>query len=256
MRLQKLMAWRGVASRRASEELIAAGKISVNGERAVLGMKVDVTRDTVTWGKKVISQPNDYEGEEKLPEKMIYIMLNKPTGVVTTASDELGRTTVLDLLKSPKKSQKVPKMGRVWPVGRLDQGTSGLLILTNDGELTQKLTHPKYEEEKTYIAICSGGEWTAREREVFTQGMRLGKRAERLTARAKWRLLERRKDNTRKIEVVITEGQNQQVRRMCKAVNHPVIALERVAIGKLKLDTRLKRGAYRELTDKELRELA
>jgi pseudouridine synthase len=254
IRLQKLMAERGVASRRASEELIAAGKVQVNGKKITeMGVKVDEERDMVSVSGKIINKP-----EQKQPEKKIYLMMNKPTGTVTTASDELGRTTVLDLLKTnpsgdPDLSPK--KLPRVWAVGRLDQDTSGLLILTTDGDLTQKLTHPKFEKEKTYVAICGNGEWSAREREVFEGGIRLGARAKKLTAPAKWRLLERRGDHTRKVEIKITEGQNQQVRRMCKAVNHPVIALERMAMGKLKLDTRLRRGAWRELTAEEIKAL-
>ena len=231
VRLQKYLADAGVASRRKAEELILAGKVQVNGVTVTeLGTKVDDKVDSVFYnGKRVINN-----------EPMVYIMLNKPEGFVTTVKDQFDRPTVLDLVKIKE---------RVFPVGRLDYDTSGLLILTNDGDLTYKLTHPKHNIEKTYVAKLYGtpGEEAKRK---FRYGIVLDGRK---TEYAKLEVLEESgKFST--CRITITEGRNRQVRRMCEAVKHPVASLKRVSTGELELGE-LKKGQYRHLTEKEVKYL-
>lgn len=229
-RLQKVLARAGVASRRAVEELIAAGRVKVNGAPARLGQRVDPTKDEVEVDGSLIPLRAD----------LLYYLLNKPTGVVSTASDPDGRRTVLDLLD--------PAV-RVWPVGRLDLDSEGALLLTNDGELTLRLTHPRYEVPKTYVAELTG-----------TVGPRALRRLARgveledgLTAPAEASLLERRPGSTL-VEITIREGRNRQVRRMAEAIGHPVRRLVRVAIGPLRLG-RLRPGSFRKLGPAEVRQL-
>ncbi len=245
-----------MASRRASEKLMTAGKVKVNGMVVKeLGTKVDDERDIVSVQGKVIYKPmmvKDETGQSMRHHRKVYLMLNKPVGYVTTSSDELGRKTIMELLEEAKKQYGGAEYGgRLFAVGRLDQDTSGLLLITNDGDWAQKITHPSFSVVKTYIAVVGGGEWTANEKTRFTSGLRLGARAAKLTAPAELRLLERRSDGTRKVEIKIAEGQNHQVRRMCLAVNHPVFKLERVAVGLLKLGE-LKKGQWRELSPSEV----
>lgn len=238
IRLQKYLAERGVASRRASEKLIEEGKVKVNGERVEVGVKIDPQRDKVSVHGKLLDV-----SEEK---EKVYLMLNKPVGYVTTVRDEQGRKTVMELV-----AQANEKGGRIYPVGRLDIETSGLLLMTNDGAWAQKVIHPSAENWKVYVAVTGGGEWTETEISRFKSGLQLGKRAEKLTAPAEIRILERRMDGTKKVEIKVLEGQNHQVRRMCSAVNHPVLRLERTAIGKLKLGE-LRRGQWRWLKPNEI----
>ena len=226
-RLQKVLARAGIASRRASEELIADGRVTVNGSVAVLGRRVDVDRDRVAIdGAPVPIRPG-----------LVYYLLNKPAGVVTTASDPEGRPTVVDL---------VPAEPRVFPVGRLDFATEGLLLLTNDGELTQHLTHPRFGVAKEYVAVVEGRPSPAEVRRL-REGVDL---EDGRTAPARVNLLA--PDTLR---LVIHEGRNRQVRRMCEAIGHPVLRLVRTRIGPL-TDRRLAPGAWRPLTGAEVRGLS
>jgi pseudouridine synthase len=220
-RLQKILAQAGVSSRRKSEELILAGRVAVNGKIVrELGAKADDADEITVDGKKI------------LREKKIYLVLHKPAGVVTTAFDPQGRPTVMDF---------VPRDVRLFPVGRLDFDTSGLLILTNDGEWANKLSHPSNEVKKTYIATLRGK--PSRENlQRFRRGIKIDGR---LTAPAEIKIL--REENAHTVaEITIREGRNRQVRKMCDAINCPVIALKRVAIGDVKLGD-LPVGKWREL---------
>jgi 23S rRNA pseudouridine2605 synthase len=227
MRLVKFVATAGVASRRASEELIRAGRVTINGS-AVRDPARDVTEhdDVAVDGKSV-----------RQPDRRIVYAVNKPLGVVSTARDPQGRPTVVGL---------VPDTGRLYPVGRLDADSSGLILLTNHGELAHRLTHPSFEVPKTYIATLAGtpvGEPALRR---LRDGVEL---EDGRTAPARVRRV-----GADRLEITIHEGRNRQVRRMCEAVGHPVRALERVAFGPLKLGD-LPRGGYRRLTDAELARL-
>jgi 23S rRNA pseudouridine2605 synthase len=229
-RLQKVLAHAGLGSRRAMEELIAAGRVKVNGRRAQLGVRVDPDKDEVEVdGSRV-----------PLEQDLVHYMLNKPVGVVSTASDPEGRQTVVELLDLP---------ARVWPVGRLDTDSEGLLIVTNDGELTHRLTHPRYEVPKTYLAEVKG---TAGSRAIkqLIAGVEL---EDGITKRAKVALVEAIRGGTL-LEITITEGRNRQVRRMCEAVGHPVKRLVRTTLGPLQLG-RLKPGTFRKLSLEEVRAL-
>lgn len=232
VRLQKYLADAGVASRRKAEELIREGKISVNGNVVTeLGTRVDAKIDSVFYnGKKIVSNT-----------RMVYLMLHKPEGFVTTAKDQFDRPTVMDLLKGINE--------RVVPVGRLDYNTSGLLILTNDGDLTFKLTHPKHLVEKVYMAKLFGRpDQNAINR--FKWGVNLeGK----ITSPARLEIIEELGKYTM-CKITITEGKNRQVRRMCESIKHPVATLMRVATGELELGD-LPRGKFRHLTEKEIKYL-
>ncbi|WAM30766.1 rRNA pseudouridine synthase [Caldicellulosiruptor naganoensis] len=222
VRLQKFMADCGVASRRKCEEIILQGRVKVNGRTITeLGFKVDPQKDEVLVdGKKLVPV-----------QKKVYIMLNKPFGVISSAKDEKGRKTVVDLVKD-----KVDV--RVFPVGRLDFDTTGLILLTNDGEFAYKVTHPKHDIEKTYIALIEGVP-TKEEIEQFEKGLLIDGR---LTSPAKFKVLKVFKGRSL-VEIKIHEGRNRQVRKMCDAIGHRVLKLKRVAIGKLKLG-KLKEGEF------------
>jgi 23S rRNA pseudouridine2605 synthase len=229
-RLQKVLARAGLGSRRACEDLIAGGRVSVDGATAELGMRVDPDSARITVdGSPVITNPD-----------LVYYLLNKPRRVMTTARDPEGRPTVLEL---------VPNEPRVFPVGRLDYDTEGLLLLTNDGELTQLLTHPRYGVAKTYLVEVAGTPSPASVRTLRT-GVDL---EDGMTAPARVRVVARHRDRTA-IEVTIHEGRNRQVRRMCEAVGHPVHRLVRTRVGPLR-DDRLAPGAWRELRLNEVRRL-
>ena len=235
IRLQKFLADAGIASRRKAEELIAAGKVEVNGRMVTeLGTKIDPQKDEIVYqGRKISAQA----------QKMVYIMLHKPEGYVTTAKEQFGRPAVLDLVKGID--------ARIFPVGRLDYDTSGLLLLTNDGDLTYRLTHPKHDVDKTYLAKLYGipdeGALQKFRRGVFLDGKR--------TKPAKIQILEREKDGRFcTAEIIIHEGRNRQVRKMCEAIKHPVAQLKRVATGDLQLGD-LQKGRFRHLTEREIRYL-
>ena len=233
-RLQKLLSQAGIASRRAAEKLIAEGRVAING-RVIreMGTKADLSRDEIRVDGRRISTS----------ERRRYILLNKPVGYVTTRSDPERRRTVIDLLHGVREY--------VYPVGRLDYDTGGLLLLTNDGDLAAMLTHPRHGVERTYEARVAGmPDEDALER--LRRGIPLdGHR----TLPADVALLnKRRRDQDGFLRLTIREGRNRQVRRMCDAIGHPVRTLTRTRIGPL-TDPRLKPGAWRELTLKEVEKL-
>lgn len=226
VRLQKYLADAQVASRRKAEEIIKDGRVSVNGETITeLGTKVEDGDEVCVDGKPITPA-----------EKLVYIMLNKPEGYVCTVKDQFDRPTVLDIIDTKY---------RVYPVGRLDYDTSGLLLLTNDGELTYRLTHPKHNVEKTYIAQVLG---VPDEKALadFRSGLVIDGRK---TAPAKIKILKKQRLTT--LKIVIHEGRNRQVRKMCAAIGHKVVRLKRVATGSLSLG-QLEKGQYRELTQAEV----
>ena len=227
-RLQKVLARVGYGSRRTCEDLVAAGRVTVNGEVAVLGRRVDVSSDLVAVdGAPVGVLPG-----------LVHYLLNKPAGVVTTADDPEGRPTVLDL---------VPDEPRVFSVGRLDMQTEGLLVLTNDGKFAQLLAHPSFGVEKEYLAEVKGRPSPGalrrlREGVVLDDGEK--------TAPARVAAV-----SPGVIRIVIHEGRNRQVRRMCEAVDHPVVRLVRTRIGPV-TDRTLRPGEWRPLRASEVRALA
>ena len=231
IRLQKYLAECGVASRRKSEELIAAGKVKVNGVTALIGDKVNPKHDKVTVsGKKAVSV-----------KKNVYIMLNKPRGFITTMNDEHDRKCVAELVKDINT--------RVYPVGRLDRESEGLLIMTNDGEFTNALTHPSKHVSKTYRATIRPT-ITKEQSTEFRNGIEIDGR---MTAPADLRVLETQENRT-VVEVTIYEGRNRQIRKMFEALGIEVARLKRTKVGNLKLGM-LKQGAYRHLTEDEVSSL-
>ncbi|HEV3048059.1 MAG TPA: pseudouridine synthase [Solirubrobacteraceae bacterium] len=231
MRLAKYLAHAGVASRRAAEGLIAAGRVSVGGEIVTdPAREVEDSSGVALDGRALASS-----------EPRVAYALHKPLGVVSTARDTHGRRTVVEL---------VPAGGlRLYPVGRLDRDSSGLMLLTNDGELANRLTHPRYEVPKTYRARLAGGPIAAAELERLRLGVEL---ADGLTAPARVRRVGRPEAGV--IELTIHEGRNRQVRRMCEAVGHPVLELARTRFGPLTLGD-LAPGAHRRLDGSELARL-
>ncbi|PAK53545.1 pseudouridine synthase [Paenibacillus sp. 7541] len=232
-RLQKIMAQAGVASRRKCEELILEGKVQVNGETVTeLGTKADPEQDIITVSGKPIKN-----------EKKVYLMLNKPKGVITSSSDPEGRRIVSDFLKGVNE--------RVYPIGRLDYDTEGLLLLTNDGEFANMLSHPKYHVPKTYLATVKGVPHGT-DLDRLRQGIML---EDGMTAPAEVEYKDVDPDNKfAVITITIHEGRNRQVRRMFDAISHPVTRLKRIAYGDLLLQN-LKRGVYRHLTPDEINHL-
>lgn len=229
VRLQKYLAQSGIASRRASEKIILQGRVKVNGKIVrELGTKVDPDIDKVEVDGALCRRRNN----------QIYILLNKPAGVVTTVKDPQGRPTVIDMIKDAKE--------RVFPVGRLDKETEGLLILTNDGKLTYRLTHPKYEVVKTYIVHTEG---IVKEGKIkaLEKGVRLG---DGVTAPAQVQIIKTLPNSTI-LEMKIHEGKKRQIRRMCETIGHPVIYLKRTQMGKLSLKG-LKIGEWRFLNREEV----
>ena len=225
-RLQKVLARVGIGSRRVCEDLIAEGRVLVNGEMAVLGRRVDPETALIEVdGAPVGVRPD-----------LVHYVLNKPAGVVTTADDPQGRPTVVGL---------VPNEPRVFPVGRLDVDTEGLLLLTNDGELAHRLTHPSYGVEKEYVAEVEGLPTRAVLRRL-REGVELD---DGPTAPARATLVD-----PSVVRLTIHEGRNRQVRRMCEAVGHSVVRLVRTRIGPL-ADRSLAPGAWRKLTSDEVRSL-
>lgn len=233
-RLQKVMAEAGVASRRASEKLIASGHVTVNGKLVkTLGTKV-TSKDKV-----------EVDGVPLHREKHVYYLLNKPRGVISSAHDEKGRRTVVDILRDDEITE------RIYPVGRLDYDTTGILLLTNDGDLANKLMHPKFEVAKTYVAKVKG---LVSNNEL--KQLRLGVRIDgRRTKPAKSRLKETdRVKKTSIVQLTIHEGHYHQVKRMLEAVGHPVMKLHRESYGFLNLQG-VQPGEYRELRPEEVRKL-
>lgn len=232
-RLQKYLAECGVASRRKCEEIILEGKVGVNGKVVTeLGTKIIPGKDKI-----------ELDGREIVSEKKVYILLNKPVGYVTTVSDEKERPTVMELLDGVKE--------KVVPVGRLDMFTSGLLLLSNDGEFIYKVTHPKHETTKTYI-VKTRGVPTEKDLEKLRVGVKI---EDYTTSPAKVELL--LKDNTNDISriwIQIHEGRNRQVRKMCEAIGLSVIALKREGVGNLTCEG-VERGKWRYLTDEEVKNI-
>lgn len=229
-RLQKVLARAGMGSRRTAENLIAEGRVTVGGEVAVLGRRVDPERDRIAVDGVAVSASGD----------IVTYLLNKPAGVVSTASDPQARETVVEL---------VPDEPRVFPVGRLDVETEGLLVLTNDGDLAQRLTHPSHGVEKAYLAEVDGVPTRATLRRL-REGVELD---DGPTAPAEAHLVQSRAGSAA-VELVIHEGRNRQVRRMLDAVGHPVRRLVRTRIGPL-TDPSLAPGSWRPLAYDEIRSL-
>lgn len=228
-RLQKVMAEFGVASRRKCEEIIAEGRVKVNGCLVTEpGCKVDKQKDVIEVDGKVI----------KGTESKVYILLNKPTGYITSAKDQFGRPTVLDLLKGVNI--------RVFPIGRLDYDTEGLIILTNDGELAYTITHPKHNIDKTYRALVRG-KVDKDDAITFARGIEI---EDYTTSPAKLEIVKYVNGNSI-VDITIHEGRNRQVRKMCAAIGHEVIKLKRTRIGKIGLGS-LKTGEWRYLSDREV----
>ncbi|MDQ3784346.1 MAG: rRNA pseudouridine synthase [Actinomycetota bacterium] len=229
-RLQKVLAKAGLGSRRSVEDQIRAGRITVNGRRAVLGQRIDPAKDEVAVDRSRVPLRTD----------LVYYLFNKPIDVVTTAADTQGRQTVLDYVETPQ---------RVWPVGRLDMDSEGALLLTNDGDLTHRLTHPRFGVPKVYLAYARGTVGN-RALKTLARGIRLD---DGVTGPARVRLVERRPGETL-VEIEVREGRNRQVRRMFESLEHPLKRLVRTAVGPVMLG-HLKPGTLRRLAAEETRAL-
>jgi 23S rRNA pseudouridine2605 synthase len=231
VRLQKFLAESGVASRRKSEELIEQGKVKVNGRVAMIGDKIDPKKDSVTVsGKKIVKT-----------KTFTYIVLHKPRGFITTMSDEMDRKCVAELIKD------VP--GRVYPVGRLDRDSEGMLLFTNDGAFANAMTHPTKHVPKTY-RVTVRPSITEDQITALTQGVIID---DRKTAPAEVHVVTKEEGRV-VLEIILYEGRNRQIRKMCEEVGLEVARLKRTAIGSIKLGM-LKQGTWRELTDDEVRKL-
>ena len=234
VRLQKFLADNGIASRRKCEQIILENRVKVNGKLInTLGTKINPNEDVVEVDEKIIEKQN----------QKIYVLLNKPIGYVTTVKDQFKRDTVMDLLKDIK--------ARIVPVGRLDMYTSGALLLSNDGAFVNKITHPSHEIEKTYN-VTVRGKITKEDMQKLESGVDIG---DYVTKPAKTKILKIDENkNISRFQIIIHEGKNRQIRRMCKAINKPVLALHRAAIGNISVKN-LKMGQYRYLTNKEIEDL-
>lgn len=233
IRLQKFLAECGIASRRKCEQYILDGKVKVNGEIITeLGTKVN-KNDIVEFENKKV----------EIQDEKIYILLNKPIGYVTTVKDQFQRDTVLDLVKTKK---------RIVPVGRLDMYTSGALILTNDGDFVNILTHPKHEIKKTYN-VTVAGKITDDDINILKNGVEIDDKYITKPAKVKILKIDEEK-NISRIQITIHEGKNRQVRKMCEAIGKKVIALHRSKIGNINVKD-LKLGTWRYLTKKEVENL-
>lgn len=231
MRLQKYLSECGVASRRKSEEMIESGIVKVNGKVASIGDKVDPKHDTVTVrGKKVLKQKNN-----------VYIMLNKPRGFITTMNDEMDRKCVAMLVENAP--------ARVYPVGRLDRESEGMLLFTNDGEFANALTHPSKHVSKTYRVTVRPPVSEEQLTKIAT-GIVID---DRKTAPADVKVV-LREENRVVLEIVLYEGRNRQIRKMCEEIGLDVARLRRIAVGSVKLGM-LKQGDWRELSEEEIRKL-
>ena len=231
-RLQKFMAEAGVASRRACEELIRQGRVTVNGETASLGRSVEPEQDRVELDGKPVQKE----------QRRTVILLYKPRGVVSTDSDPEGRRTVQDYFR------EIPE--RLYNVGRLDLNSEGLLLMTNDGALANRLTHPRYGVEKTYYAVCDG-RLTASEAAKLTNGIEL---EDGMTAPARVDAVRTTQRGDTSFLITIHEGRNRQIRRMLEAVGHRTLRLKRERFGPLSLGT-LAPGEWRKLSDEEIKKL-
>lgn len=231
IRLQKFIAECGVASRRKAEELISSGKVRVNGKIAAIGDKIDPKKDKVTVNNKKLIH-ND---------ATVYLMLHKPRGYVTTMSDEMGRKCVAELVSDVEK--------RVYPVGRLDRDSEGLLLMTNDGEFANAMMHPAHHVPKTYRVTVRPG-ITEDQITAMTVGMMLEGRR---TAPAQVHVITR-EENRVVLEIVLYEGRNREIRKMCEALNLEVARLKRIAVGSVKLGM-LQPGKWRMLTPAEVKKL-
>ncbi len=228
MRINKFISLNSAYSRRKADQLIKDGKVKINGETLKqLGVNIDVEKDSVEIDAKKI----------KIQSEKIYIALNKPAGYISTRSDELNRKTVMELL---------PKIDNLKPVGRLDKETEGLLIFTNDGELINQLTHPRFECDKEYYLEVKG-ELTDEKKEKLEKGITIENKK---TKKAKIKILKKTKEKTIVI-ITIQEGRKRQIRKMFDYVKLPVKYLKRIRIGKLKLDS-LKKGEYKFLNKKDI----
>ncbi|MGH4052767.1 MAG: pseudouridine synthase [Clostridium sp.] len=227
-RLQKFMARCGVASRRKCEKIITSGRVKVNNlEITELGHKIDPETDIVHVDNKIIT----------IEENKVYIALNKPEGIVSTVKDEKDRKTILDLVKVEE---------RIYPIGRLDYDTSGLIILTNDGDIYNKVIHPRQGINKVYIAILEGCP-NQEEIDKFCNGIDIDGY---ITAKASFEITKRVGFNCR-ATITIHEGKNRQIRKMCEAIDHPVIALKRISVGNIKIGD-MEKGSWRNLTEDEI----
>lgn len=231
-RLQKFMAEAGVASRRACEEMIRQGRVTVNGETASLGRSVEPEQDRVELDGKPVQKE----------QRRTVILLYKPRGVVSTSSDPEGRRTVQDYFR------EIPE--RLYNVGRLDLNSEGLLLMTNDGALANRLTHPRYGVEKTYYAVCDG-KLTASEAARLTNGIEL---EDGMTAPARVDAIRTTQRGDTSFLITIHEGRNRQIRRMLEAVGHRTLRLKRERFGPLSLGT-LAPGEWRKLSDEEIKKL-
>ena len=227
-RIQKVLAQAGLCSRRAAEEMIRQGRVTIDGRRAELGEQADPARQKIAVDGKPVAAA----------EKKIYLMLNKPRGYVSTAHDERGRKTVTDLVRGCG--------ARVYPVGRLDYDSEGLLLMTNDGALTQKLTHPSHEIGKTYQVTVRGdlSRVPALGQPMKIDGYEI--------APATVFILSQQDEHTARLSMTIHEGRNRQIRKMCEQVGLDVRRLKRLAVGDLTLDRGLAPGKWRELTEEEI----
>lgn len=231
-RLQKFMAEAGVASRRACEEMIRQGRVTVNGETASLGRSVEPEQDRVELDGKPVQKE----------QRRTVILLYKPRGVVSTSSDPEGRRTVQDYFR------EIPE--RLYNVGRLDLNSEGLLLMTNNGALANRLTHPRYGVEKTYYAVCDG-KLTASEAARLTNGIEL---EDGMTAPARVDAVRTTQRGDTSFLITIHEGRNRQIRRMLEAVGHRTLRLKRERFGPLSLGT-LAPGEWRKLSDEEIKKL-
>ena len=235
IRLQKFMADSGIASRRKCEELILQGKVQVNGKQITeLGTKINPEKDVVEFENKIINNEN---------KKYVYILLNKPIGYVTTAKDQFGRDTVLDLVKVKE---------RIVPVGRLDMYTSGALILTNDGDFVNKVTHPSHEINKTYN-VTVRGIVTDENVKALEKGVIIDENYKTKPAIVKILKIDKEKKISR-IKITIHEGKNRQIRKMCKAIDKNVLALHRAKIGELTVKN-IPIGKWKFLNKNEMEKL-
>ena len=226
-RLDKYLAHFGVSSRRNVEELLRSKTVTINGKRVTApGFRIDTEKDVIVLNGKRIESP-----------KLVYYLVNKPKGIISTVSDEYGRKNVTSL---------VPKTARLYPVGRLDKETTGLIILTNDGELTNLLTHPRYHVSKVY-RLTIKGTINKNQLNAFQNGVQLkdGK-----TAPAEVNIVNEHR-LTSLLEIILHEGKNRQIRRMCEAVRLPLLELSRIKFGPLEIGN-IKTGKYRRLTQREV----